>query len=78
MGPHDAAPTKCLLFSTCHRHSRLVTPSVHSDPRSSLSASACGKISFVAVKIGLLGAGIGRLIGLVCAAERANAGTAES
>jgi hypothetical protein len=66
MGPHGPAPTKCLLFSTCRRHSRPVMPCVHSGPRSSLSAFACGEIGFDAAKIGLLGAGIsriGRLIG---------------
>jgi hypothetical protein len=81
MGPHGPTPTKCLLFSTWRRHSRPVTLCVHSGPRSSLSASAYGEIGFGTAKIGLLGAGIGRigrLIGPVCAAEGANAGAAES
>jgi hypothetical protein len=58
-----------------------VTPCVHSGLRFSLSASACGEIGFGAVKIRLLGVGIGRigrLIGPVCAAEGANAGVAKS
>jgi hypothetical protein len=81
MGPQGLAPMKCLLFSTCQRHSTPVMPCVYSGPRSSLSPSACGEIGFGATKIGLLGAGIGRigrLIGPVCTAEGANAGTAES